>query len=109
THWSYIGAFAERRMIAGLPLAMTPLRPYEDASAVLYSGVFTAASADDAHVVAGVLGIDYLFIGRVERRAYPQAVGAMSRTPDLFPMVFKNEAVTIFRVAPVDASVPANR
>jgi len=109
THWSYIGAFAERRMIAGLPLAMTPLRPYEEASAVLYSGVFTAASADDAHVMAGVLGIDYLFIGRVERRAYPQAVAAMSRTPDLFPMVFKNEAVTIFRVAPVDASVPANR
>jgi hypothetical protein len=107
-HWSYIGAFAERRMVAGLPGSMTPIRPYQQASDAVKWDVFMTTQADDIHTSAQFLGIDYLFIGEPERRRYGLAIEAMQRSPRLFPIVFQNRAVTIFQVAPGDTR-PANR
>ena len=99
-HWSYIGAFAERRMIAGLPAAMTPIRPYQEASDAVEWDVFRTTQASDSHASAQFMGIDYLFIGAPERRWYRDAIHAMRSDPLLFPVVFQNEAVTILQVAP---------
>ena len=107
THWSYIGAFAERRMIAGLPGSMIPMQPYRQASDDLYWGVFHVGTATEGHAWARFFGVDYLLIGEQERRRYPGAVNNMAAAPDLFPVVFKNDDVTIFRVTPVGPGPPS--
>jgi uncharacterized membrane protein len=108
-HWSYIGAFAERRMAAGLPVSMTPYRPYELASDEVQWGVFRTTQSADGHASARSLGIDYIFIGYPERRLYRPAIVAMESDPALFPVVFKNRAVTILRVAPVGPPPPHDK
>ena len=95
--WAYIPAFAERRMSAGIPISMIPLRPYEEASASVRS-IFTSTSANDAHSLARVLGIDYLFVGDVERRAYAPTLEEIASRPDLFAPVFRNAAAEIYGV-----------
>jgi hypothetical protein len=93
-------------MIAGLPVAMTPLRPYRDASDDLKFGVFKALRAADCHAMARFLGIDYLFIGVPERRDYRPAVIAMRSDPARFEIAFENAVVTVFRVVPIGPSLP---
>lgn len=97
-HWSYIPGFAERRSVAGLPIAMTPLRPYREASDDVYWGIFRARSADEAHNMATFLGIDFLALGVPERRAYVSGIAQIAARPDLFTVVFRNDEMTIFRV-----------
>ena len=98
TWWCYLTAFAERRMAAGLPGAMIPFRPYQEASETIRLGIFQAASAEDAHALADRLRIDFLFIGPPERQAYRPAIDKMADRPDLFPMAFRNDVVTIYRI-----------
>jgi hypothetical protein len=97
-HWSYIPGFAERRTVAGLPIAMTPLRPYREAADEVYSGIFRAASADAAYDVATSMGINFLALGKPERRAYAASIAQMASRPDLFTPVFRNDEMTILRV-----------
>jgi hypothetical protein len=97
-HWAYIPAFAERRTAAGLPIAMIPFRKFEEASEVVRMGIFSAASARDAHAMARALRIDYVWVGDLERRTYRPAVDAIAAHPDLFAQVFKNDVVTIYEV-----------
>jgi hypothetical protein len=97
THWAYVPAFAERRMAAGIPISMIPLRPYERESAAVQS-IFRAATADDARALAVTMGIDYLLIGAVERSAYIKGVTQIAERPDLFAPVFHNDAVDIYGV-----------
>jgi hypothetical protein len=99
TYWAYLPAFAERRMAAGLPGAMIPFRKFQEASDTVRIGIFMAASAADAHTMAVSLGVDYVFVGEVERKTYRTAVDAMAAQPALFPQAFKNDAVTIYAVA----------
>ncbi len=95
--WAYVPAFAERRMTAGIPISMIPLKPYQQESAAVRS-VFTAPTPEDAHALARVLGIDYLLVGMVERRSYEGPLAAIAARPDLFPRVFSNDAVAIYGV-----------
>jgi hypothetical protein len=97
-HWAYIPAFAERRSVAALPGSMIPMRPYREAADNLYWGVFRARSADEAHNFAQFLGIDFLAVGRMERRAYASGIAQIAARPDLFAPVFRNPEMTIFRV-----------
>jgi hypothetical protein len=60
--------------------------------------VFSAPTPQDAHALARVLGIDYLLVGEVERRAYRGAPGMLAARPDLFSLVFHNDAVDIYGV-----------
>jgi uncharacterized membrane protein len=96
--WASITAFGERRMAAGLPSAMIPFEKFHEASSVVNVRIFESASAVEAHGVAIALGIDYLWIGEIERKAYRPAVVRIAARPDLFPQVFKNNEVTIFAV-----------
>ena len=97
-HWADIPAFAERRMAAGLPISMIPLKPYEDESANVRHGVYRSASAQDAYMVAANLGIDYLVFGRAERKAFPDVLTDIVGHPDLFEAVFQNDAMTLYKV-----------
>jgi hypothetical protein len=97
--WAYIPAFGERRAAAGLPLAMIPLKPYLAATDNVRHGIFQARSPRDAHAMARFMGIDYLFVGDIERRTYQPALGLIDSRPDLFPQVFRNDAAVIYAVA----------
>lgn len=97
-HWAYIPAFAERRAVAGLPVSMTPIRPYREAADDVYWGIYRANSASEAHGMAKFMGIDYLVFGRVERRAYPEMAAEIAAHTELFPLVFRNDEMTIFKV-----------
>jgi hypothetical protein len=97
--WAYVPAFAERRMAAGLPISMIPLRPYQEASDSVRSGIFSNASVEQAHAMALSLGIDYLVVGEPERSAYRPAVIAMAERPDLFAPVFSNDAIRVYEIA----------
>jgi len=98
--WSYITAFAERRMAAGLPGSMIPFKPFQDASDEVQTQIFRAARADEAYVAARLKKVDYLLIGIFERRAYHHTLVEIARRPDLFPQMFKNNDVTIYAVKP---------
>jgi hypothetical protein len=96
--WGYITAFGERRMAAGLPIAMIPLRPYQEATENVRASIFRASDAESAHTMATFMGIDYILVGDVERRHYPDGIAAMAARPELFPPVFKNDAVAIYGI-----------
>lgn len=98
-HWAFITAFGERRMVAGLPIAMIPLSKYEHATKNVHQGVFQAATPEQAHAMAVYLQIDYLLVSGAERRTYPGVVAAFDGRPDLFEPVFKNDSVTIYRIS----------
>ncbi|HXH05039.1 MAG TPA: hypothetical protein VNI83_00455 [Vicinamibacterales bacterium] len=95
--WSYVTAFAERRMAAGLPISMVPLAKYERASERIRA-IYRAADAAEAYDRAARERIDYLVVGAPERQAYPQLEPALDRRPDLFVPVFRNGEMTIYRL-----------
>ena len=96
--WCYLTAFAERRMAAGLPGAMIPFRPYQEASETVRLGIFGALAAGDSHRIASNLQIDYILVGPHERSAYRPAIIRMNERPDLFDTVFRNDIITIYKV-----------
>lgn len=96
--WAYVPAFAERRMAAGLPISMIPLRGYELASQDVRYGIFDASTAEDAHAMADFLQVDYLLVGEVEREAYGPQVEEMLGEPALFEVVFENAAIAVIKV-----------
>lgn len=100
--WGHITAFGERRMAAGLPIAMIPIKPYEHASDVVSHQVFADnMSVDDRASVARGLGIDYLYVGPPERRAHPGMIPTLDARMDLFAAAFRNDDVVIYRVKPI--------
>jgi hypothetical protein len=98
-YWAFLPAFAERRMAAGLPGAMIPFRKFQEATQSVHMGIFMAPDAKEAYAMATFLGIDYIYIGDIERHSYRPTTNAMTERPDLFPTVFKNATVTILGVA----------
>ena len=96
--WAYIPAFAERRMVAGLPISMIPLHPYEVASARVRE-VFLQKEPVKAYWEARDQRFDYLFVGSVERKAYPHLEPLLDTVPHWFRPVFRNPTVTIYHVA----------
>ncbi len=98
TTWAYIPAFAERRMAAGLPLSMVPLRPYEEASERVRS-IYTSTDADKAYTLARDLHIDYLVVASPERQRYPVFAQLLETHPERFERVHGNETIAVYAVA----------
>lgn len=98
--WGYIPAFGERRMAAGLPIAMIPLRPYQDASAIVGNEIFGQPEPVARAKAARQLHIDYLYVGPAERERHPDLLASFDSRSDLFPQAFRNDSVTIYLVAP---------
>jgi hypothetical protein len=95
--WSYIPAFAERRMAGGLPISMVPLIKYQRVSRQI-GEMFAAASADGIYDGAATHRIDYLFVGGPERAAHPQLETLLASRPDLFRPVFRQGQVSIYYI-----------
>jgi hypothetical protein len=95
--WFFVPAFADRRMIAGLPTSMIPLKPYEDASARV-ERLFKESDPGRAYDEARALGIEYLFVGPVEQAAYPGLAPALDTIPLKFRPVYRNGSVVIYQV-----------
>jgi len=95
--WAMIPAFAERRMAIGLPISMVPLQKYEQGSQHL-SWLFETGSAETAHAMAVKFGIDYLWVGDVERKRHPQLLARLEANTALFQLAFRNKGVSVYRV-----------
>lgn len=92
--WSLIPSFAERRMAGGLPISLMHVRDYDERSAEVQR-IYAGPDAADSHRRATALGIDYLYVDRVERAAYPE-VAKFEAHPEYFQPVFRNAEVVIY-------------
>ena len=97
-NWSIIPTFAGRRMAMGQALPLLP-EPQQEAGRPVAHAILTTLPLEKAHDEAHQLGIDYLWIDGDDIRA---KVGANPRRflerPDLFPLVFSQDDVYIYRV-----------
>jgi hypothetical protein len=96
--WGYISAFGERRMAAGLPIAMIPLAPYVRTAGIVHEGLFRQRHLPAATQLARRMGIDYVYLGPLERDEDPDLYGRLLSWPQGFRLAFQNEDVAIFRV-----------
>jgi uncharacterized membrane protein len=101
--WGYITGFGERRMAAGLPIAMVPLQPYQDMTQRVSDAVFERGSAVERAQAAHGFGIDYLWLGPAEQQKHPDMVAVLDSRTDLFAPVFRNKDVVIYWVTSSDA------
>ena len=101
TTWSLIPSFARRRMAAGQPISLlggtTPGSEYAERSARVKT-MYETSNARQAWDIARALRIDYVWVDKVERAAYPSGVGKFDAAPDRFVPVFRNTEVVIYRV-----------
>jgi hypothetical protein len=100
--WSYIPAFAERRMSYGAPISMIPTAKYE-AKLPVVRALYKSTSADDASAKAAAMCVDYLVVGQPERAAYPQFQPMLDASPQLFTAMFRNSDLVVYGV-PHDAA-----
>ena len=94
--WSLIPTWGERRMAGGEPISLM----HEDAFDVLSGEIrdmFALPDADVAWQTARRLHIDYVYVGRAERDAYPN-VAKFDADARRFLPVFRNGEVTIYAV-----------
>lgn len=94
--WAYLPAFAERRMSAGLPISMVPLNKYVYESSRIRR-IFDDA-VGDAYDRARRTGVQFVLVGPPERTAHPGVEARFDAMPDLFPLAFRNAAISIYRV-----------
>jgi hypothetical protein len=94
--WSLIPTFAERRMATGNAIALLPV-PASAKLNPLVQQIYATDAAAWAHETARSLGIDYLYVDRVERAAYPN-VSKFDAHPEFFEPVFKNSEVSVYAV-----------
>lgn len=93
--WSLVPSFARRRMAAGLPISLLRTPDYDE-RARRADAIFSTTDVDDAVRQWRDFGIDYLYVGRVERETFPEGVAKFAGRPDRFGRVFSNEEVTIY-------------
>jgi uncharacterized membrane protein len=98
--WGYMPAFGERRMAAGLPIAMIPMQPYQEATDMVGEQVFAHGKAKERAAAARRMGIDYLWVGPDDRDEHPDLMAVLESRADLFPVVYRNRDVVIYWVAP---------
>ena len=95
--WAFIPAFAERRMVTGLPLSMIPLAKYEQANDRIRQ-LYESTSAEAAYEAARGHCIDYLVIGPPERAKYAQLEPLLDGHRDRFVPAFRNGSLTVYYV-----------
>lgn len=94
--WAYLPAFAERRMAAGLPISMIPLRKYQEATndvRLIYDEPPLLA-----YERASRAGIDYVIVGPPERALHPGVEARFDSVAHLMPLVFRNGTIAIYQV-----------
>jgi hypothetical protein len=100
--WSLIPSFAERRMAAGQPISLLHVPEYDSRSDQVQK-IYAYADAERAWHSAQELGIDYLWMDRTDRDAYPNAA-KFGDHPEWFAPVFTGGDVAIYRVSRDDSA-----
>jgi hypothetical protein len=99
--WSLIPSLAQRRMAAGRPISL--LGGTDDGSeyaerSLRVRRMYETADAKDAWDLARALRVEYVWVDRIERAAYPGGMVKFDASPDLFIPIFQNPEVRIYRV-----------
>ena len=95
--WALVPAIARRRLATGLGLFEPDQTRFEPNMRRIRT-LFATSDAAEAHGYCQRLGIDYLYVGDVERAAYGAGAEKFGRDPDRFRRVFGNAAVQIYEV-----------
>ena len=95
--WALIPALGRRRLATGLGLFEPDQTRFEPNMRRIRT-LFATADADEAYGYCQRLGIDYLYVGDVERKAYGDGAAKFGRHPTRFKRVFGNSAVDIYEV-----------
>ncbi len=95
--WALIPALARRRMASGAGL-FEPDQSRFEKNLNRIRTIFQSTDAADAHFHCRRIGVDYLYVGDVERGAYADGVLKFDRHPEKFERVFGNGAVQIYKV-----------
>ena len=99
--WSLIPSLAQRRMAAGRPISLLGGTENDSEYGVKSARVRTlyeTSNARQAWEIARSLRIDYIWLDTPERAAYMAGAGKFDAAPELFASVFKQGAVSIYRV-----------
>jgi hypothetical protein len=95
--WAFIPAFAKRRMATGNALfTLNPERYVKNMDDIHLA--FAEWPADEAHSYFKKLGVDYVYVGDVERLVNGDQVKKFSTRPDRFDPVYRRGSVEIFKV-----------
>jgi hypothetical protein len=95
--WSLIPSLAQRRMAAGLPISLLNVPEYRETSDRVKT-MYSTADPREAHGIARLLRIDYIYLDRVERAAYPDGAAKFDEAPQYFQPAYRNGEVTVYRV-----------
>jgi hypothetical protein len=95
--WAFITAFARRRMAVGNGLFTLNPDRYTPAMTAVHEA-FSASTAVAAHASLVNLGVDYLYVGDLERRVNGDHVEKFSQNPRLFEPVYWHGTVAIYKV-----------
>ncbi|MBE3071982.1 MAG: hypothetical protein IMZ67_03320 [Acidobacteria bacterium] len=95
--WALVPAFAYRRMSAGVGLFEPNYARYDPFIARIHA-LYQTSSAEDAYAECLRLGINYLYVGDVERRVDGPGLTKFAEHPDRFPLAFRLGSVEIYEV-----------
>jgi hypothetical protein len=96
--WSLIPTFAERRMATGNALALLARPIYAERNERVRQ-IYASNDPRSAWQEAKALGIDYLYVDKVERTAYPW-VSKFDVNPEYFSPVFRNAEAAVYALRP---------
>lgn len=95
--WTLIPTFAQRRMAAGQPISLLRAEAYDRASRDA-DAMFAGVDPSEAWRVARALGVHYVFVDGVERRAFGPAAIEKFRDARYFSPVYRNADAEVFQV-----------
>ena len=94
--WSLLPSLAQRRMAAGLPISLLDVPEYHEKSEMVRR-MYETPDANEAAAIAMRLRIDYIYVDRTERAAYPEGVSKFAAAPERFAPAFHNAEVSVYR------------
>lgn len=95
--WTLIPTFAQRRMAAGQPISLLSAPAYDIASQQA-DAMYRTTDAAEAWRVAHELGVDYIFVDEVERRAFSREALEKFHDDKFFAPVFWKGAAEVIEV-----------
>jgi hypothetical protein len=96
--WTLIPSFAQRRMAAGLPISLVMTSEYQR-RAQRVRELYGTGDARHAWEIARDMGIDYLYVDKVERGAFgDEAMRKFDTNPQYFRPMFQQADVAIYAV-----------
>lgn len=106
SEWAFVTAFAERRMTIGSGIfELNPTRFQQNVMRIRI--VYRSLDVNEAFGYCERMGVQYLYVGEIERRVHGAGVLKFAAHPDKFQPVYHGGTVDIYKVIlPPDAPQP---